>query len=220
MTQTRFQSQAEHPTTPTEVPVRPALAPHVQLVGEMQGTGFKERQWLIRRHDQFIQLTELLYRVAERANGARTLEDIAAELTEATEWLVSSDNVRQLLQTKLIPLGLIAPAASAGVAQGRTADEHRAASPLRVNMRMKVISPRYIEPIARVLQVLHAPPVLIPVLIAIAIAHGWLYLIHGITGSMHAAFYTPGLGLAGLAMTIVAGIFHEFGHASALQYGG
>jgi hypothetical protein len=98
-------------TGAAEVPEYPALAPHVQLVGEMQGTGFKERQWLIRRHSQFIQLTELLYRVAEYANGVRTLEEIATEVTEATDWLVSADHIRQLLQTKLMPLGIIAPAA-------------------------------------------------------------------------------------------------------------
>jgi len=68
--------------------------------------------------------------------------------------------------------------------------------------------------------VLFRSPVLIPALIAIASAHGWLYLMHGITGSIYAAFYTPGLWLAVLAIMIVAGIFHEFGHASALQYGG
>ena len=206
--------------------MRPALAPHVQLLGEMQGTGFKERQWLLRRHDHFIQLTELLYRIAERADGVHTLEEIATEVTEATDWLVSAENVRQLLQTKLIPLGLIAPEVGAVLSQRETGgesrmlSEHRTSSPLRVNMRMKGIKPRHIEPIAKVLQVLHAPPVLIPLLIAIAIAHGWVYLMHGITGSLHAAFYTPGLWLAVLAIMIVAGIFHEFGHASALQYGG
>jgi putative peptide zinc metalloprotease protein len=206
--------------------MRPALAPHVQLLGEMQGTGFKEPQWLLRRHDHFIQLTELLYRIAERADGVHTLEEIATEVTEATDWLVSAENVRQLLQTKLIPLGLIAPEVGAVLSQRETGgesrmlSEHRTSSPLRVNMRMKGIKPRHIEPIAKVLQVLHAPPVLIPLLIAIAIAHGWVYLMHGITGSLHAAFYTPGLWLAVLAIMIVAGIFHEFGHASALQYGG
>src|SRR5215216_4819992 len=88
------------------VPECPALAPSVQLVGEMQDSGFQDRQWLIQRNGQFIQLTELLYRIAEHANGERTLEDIAAGVTEATDWIVTVDNVRLLLQTKLIPMGL------------------------------------------------------------------------------------------------------------------
>src|SRR5215831_6238539 len=116
------QSQSRQ-TTAAEIPERPALAPDVQLLGEMQGTGFKERQWLICRGGQFIQLTELLYRVAEQANGARTLEEIATEVTAATDWLVSADSVRQFLQIKLMPLRLITPAAHAVVSQDETAVE-------------------------------------------------------------------------------------------------
>src|SRR5437773_8907331 len=95
-------------TSGSEVPQRPALAPNVQLVGEMQGMGFKDRQWLIQRGGQFIQLTELLYRLAEQTNGERTLEEIAKGVTESTDWIVDSTDVRQLIQTKLMPSGLIA----------------------------------------------------------------------------------------------------------------
>ena len=76
------------------VPGRPALAAHVDLIGEMQGTGYTDRQWLIRRDGRFIQVTELLYRVAERADGQHTLEEIAEGVTEATDWAVSPDDVR------------------------------------------------------------------------------------------------------------------------------
>ena len=59
---------------------RPALAPDVELVGEFQGTGFAEPQWLVRRGDRFVQLTELLYRIAEQADGRRTVEEIVTVL--------------------------------------------------------------------------------------------------------------------------------------------
>ena len=71
--------------TIVEAPEHPSLAPNVRLVGEMQGTGFKDRQWLVQSGDRFVQVTELLYRVAEQADGDRTLEGIAARLTEATD---------------------------------------------------------------------------------------------------------------------------------------
>src|SRR3712207_1563140 len=96
------------PASIVEVPERPRLAPNVEFVGEMQGTGFQDRQWLVQRDGRFIQVTELLYRVAEQINGERTLAEIAEEVTGATEWMVSADNVRYILQAKLIPLGLIA----------------------------------------------------------------------------------------------------------------
>ena len=216
--QAASRARHEQPTPAAEVPERPALAPDVQLVGKMQETGFKDQQWLIRRGDQFMQVTELLYRVVEQMDGERTLEEIAERVTESTQWLVSADNVRQLIQLKLIPAGLIAPAG--GVTSGEAPSRNRTPSPLALNLRMKIIGPRVIDPITRVLQFLYAPPVLIPVLIAIVIAHGWLYFVHGVVGSVLEVLYTPGLLLVVLAIVLVSGIFHEFGHASALRYGG
>jgi putative peptide zinc metalloprotease protein len=203
-----------------EVPERPALAPEVQIVGEMPETGFEDRQWLVRRGERFIQITELLYRVIEQIDGERTLDEIATGVTESTEWLVSAENVRQLIQIKLIPVGLVAPVEGTGVTGGETAGKDRTHSPLALNMRMKTVGPRVIDPITRVLQFLYAPPVLIPVLTAIAGAHGWLYFVHGVTRSFLEVLYTPGLLLAVLAIVFVSGVFHEFGHASALRYGG
>jgi putative peptide zinc metalloprotease protein len=204
-----------------EMPDRPVLAPNVQLIGELKESGFKDRQWLIQRDGQFIQLTELLYHVAEQANGEHTLEEIAASVTEATEWLVSPDNVRQIVQTKLIPMRLVATVDGSVAPRGGGANnEERQRSPLAVNMHMKMISPRIIGPIARGLQFLHAPPVLIPILIIIAIAHGWLYLVHGVARSIRDALSTPGLLLIILVIMLIASVFHEFGHASALRYGG
>src|SRR3954452_7853933 len=55
-----------------QVPELPVLASGVELIGEMEETGFAERQWLIRRGDRFVQLSGLLYRVAEQADGKST----------------------------------------------------------------------------------------------------------------------------------------------------
>jgi outer membrane lipoprotein-sorting protein len=226
------ETQQGQPTAAAAVPDRPVLAPSVQLVGEMQGTGFKDRQWLMQRDGRFIQVTEFLYRVAEQANGERTLEEIAREVTQSTDWMVDADTVRQLIQTKLVPLGLVAtadgsveasasaPPRVASQSRGGTAGEDRPRSPLAVNMRLKALSPRIVDPIAGVLQVFYAPPVLIPIVIAAAIAHGWLYRVHGVAESIRDTLYTPGGLLLVLAIVIVAAIFHEFGHASALRYGG
>jgi hypothetical protein len=123
---------------PTVVPERPVLAPHVQLIGEMRDTGFTNRQCLIQRDGRFIQVTELLYRVVEQINGQRTIEEIAAGITEATEWSVSTDNVRQLLQTKLIPLGLVVSQKGVVISQ----NGERPRSVLQINMRKKIYSVR------------------------------------------------------------------------------
>ncbi len=218
--QAASQAQPGQPALAVEVPERPALAPTVQIVGEMQGTGFKERQWLVQRNGRFIQITELLFRIAEQANGERTLEEIAAAVTASTDWMVTADNVRHLIRAQLIPLGLIAVADGTSGAPAGMASQEQARSPLAVRMRMKIISPRIIDPIARVLQIFYAPPILILLLIVIALAHGWLYFFHGVAGSIRDVLYAPALLLVLLPIMIVAGIVHEFGHAAALRYGG
>jgi len=198
------------------VPEHPALASEVELLGEMQETGFKERQWLARRGDRYLQLSELLYRVAEQADGKSTHEEMAQGVTRSTDWLVSAENVRRLLRSKLIPLGIVA---STEDPQGVLAGERRR-SPLGVNARARLLGPSAIDRLARVLQILFAPFILVPVVLAVAFAHGWLYLAHGLGGALRDVLYAPGLVLAVLGVFFVSSIFHEFGHASALRYGG
>ncbi|WP_437686657.1 DUF3105 domain-containing protein [Sorangium sp. So ce176] len=199
---------------------RPRLAPSVELIGEMKGTGFKDRQWLVQRDGQFIQLTELLYRIAECADGQRTHEAIAERVTASTPWLVTADNVRELIQTKLVPSGLMAPAAGAVAPRGGVPGNGEPRSSLRLKFRKQVIGPHGIEPIAAALQVLYARPILIPVLVAAAITHGWLYFVHGVAGSFLDLFYRPWALLIVMGVMVVSSVFHEFGHASALRYGG
>jgi putative peptide zinc metalloprotease protein len=200
-----------------EVPEYPVLAPRVELIGEMEETGFEERQWLLRRGDRFVQLSELLYRVAEQADGKSTHEEIAEGVTRSTDWLVSAENVRQLLQSKLLPLGIIATVE--GAHQDVRSGE-RNNSLLRVNGRTRLLGPRVLDPITKVLQILFAPFILVPVLLLVALAHGWLYLVHGVSGAMQDVIYAPGLSFVVLGILLVSGVFHEFGHAAALRYGG
>ncbi|HZT98655.1 MAG TPA: hypothetical protein VFA10_03285 [Ktedonobacteraceae bacterium] len=210
-----YQNGQGRPTGAVQVPEQPALAANVQLVGELQESGFKERQWLIQRGGQFLQLSELLYRVAEHVNGERTLEEIAAAVTETTDWIVSSDHVRHILQTKFIPMGLLAMA-DGSVASGSVG---RVRLPFGFKS-VKVLGPGIIDPITRVLQFLYTPLIFVPVLILLALAHGWLYFVHGVTTPIHDTLYAPGQLLLVGGIMLLASIFHEFGHASALRYGG
>jgi putative peptide zinc metalloprotease protein len=85
---------------------------------------------------------------------------------------------------------------------------------------MRMLSPRVIEPITEVLQILYRPWVMVPMLIAVMAAHEWLYLTRRIDVILLNVLTRPGLLLASLGTMVLAGIFHEFGHASALRYGG
>jgi putative peptide zinc metalloprotease protein len=201
------------------IPARPALAPQVELVGEMKESGFTQQQWLVQRDGRFIQLTELLYRICEQADGEQTLEEIAARVTDSTEWSITPDQVRLLIQTKLVPLGLIG---TIGDEAATSSSADRSASPLRLNLRTAVIRPHIIDPITRVLQVLYAPFLLIPILFAVTIAHGWMYLRNGsaLLVGLRDILFVPEQMLATLGILLLAGVVHEFGHAAALRYGG
>jgi len=207
------------PTGRIECSDRPVLAPGVELVGELPDSAFAERQWLIRRDGGFIQVTELLFRIAEHANGERTLAEIATGVTDATEWLVTAEQVRQLIETKLVPLGLVARADGSVVPKGEPSFGALSA-PLSVHMHAKAIGPAAIEKVARVLQYLFLPPVLVCVILGGFAAHAWLYLFHDFTAVVLDALTTPGAVLILVVLLLSAAVFHEFGHASALRYGG
>ena len=195
------------------------LAPRVQLVGEMPDTAFVDRQWLIMRDGQFIQLTELLYRIVEQMDGERTHDEIAAYVTDATRWHVTGEQVGQLISSKLVPLGLVEDVGTGDSAPARSAPPS-GPSPLEVGLRAKVVGPRVIEPVTRVTQYLFVPPVVVAVLLAAAGAHYWLYRERGFLAAIVDALYTPGVLLLLLGVVLLSAVFHELGHASALRYGG
>ena len=202
-----------------EILETPALAPGVQLVGELPETGFTEKQWLAVRNGKFIQLGELLYRVAQLANGERTLEDIARQMTETTEWTVTAEHVRKILE-KMIPLGIIALEGGSEVVPNPEEPASNIDSSMGITMRRQVIGPHIIQPIARVLSVFYQPALLIPLLVIMGVAHLWLYMEHGLSQSFMDILYRPWGFVIVLGLLMLAGVVHEFGHAAALTYGG
>lgn len=144
---------------------------------------------------------------------------MADGVTEATEWLVTPQNVRNLIDTRLIPLGVIAADATVSVTQPPVRQE-TTRSPFALNMRVRAIRPAAIDPVARVLQYLFTAPVAVAALAVAVAAHVWVYRFHGLTGAFLDALYRPSSLIIVLGVVLLAAVFHEFGHASALRYGG
>jgi putative peptide zinc metalloprotease protein len=200
------------------VPDRPARASGVRLIGEFGGSAFKDRQWLIERDGHFVQVPELLYRIAEYANSERTLVEIASLVTDSTSWTVSAEQIRKIIAAKLIPFAIITPSLNGTTPGFRT--RRPAPSPLQLRLKREVLGPRIIEPVTRILRFLFLPTILIPLLIAAGASQGWLYFHHGLAAGMRDVVYTPG-ALGGVLILLIASmVFHEFGHASGLHYGG
>ena len=187
----------------------------IELIGEFEGSGFKVTPHLARRADgQVVQLTQLLYLVAEATDGQRDVEAIADVVSEQYGRRVTGDNVQFLVDEKLRPLGVLAGA------DGSTPELEQRSPLLALRHRRPVLSEAATNRAARLLTWLHAPVVLVPVLLAIAAFDIWLFGIHGVAGGLRSALYSPGLLLAVLLSVVVATAFHELGHASACRYGG
>lgn len=201
---------------PIRVPEHPRVSANVELVGALPDSGYEEAQWLVRRDDRFVQVTELLYRVAEHADGRRTLDEIAERVTESTPWLVSGDNVRLLLQRTLIPLGIVAGEGAASASSARPDP----GSALGLTVRKSLLPAWAIERATHWLQYLFAPPALVPLLVLIVAAHVWVYATSGLGGGIRSVLENPSLLLAALGIVALSGFAHEFGHAAALRYGG
>lgn len=199
-----------------DVSAIPELAAGVRLHGEMPATGYRHSQWLVERSGGFLQVPELLYRVAESADGQRTVGQIAARVSGEGPWLISPEQVAHVLDAKLRPAGVIA------VDGDFSAVSHapRPRSPLQITARARMVGPRGIDRLARVLQVMYRPPLVVVALTLAALAHVWLYAEHGVRRPIADALLTPGLLVPLAAVVILAAAFHELGHASALRYGG
>jgi putative peptide zinc metalloprotease protein len=198
------------------VPDRPTLAPGVRLAGQMRESAFKNPPWLIEREGVgYVQVTELLYRIAELCDGTRTLAEVAQAVSERTGRSVSEENVRLLLGTQLVLKGLV-PSGDGRVVGGQGGTR----SLLALSLRTKMIEPELLEAPTALLRWLFFPPVLIATVLLALAGLGWLLLAHGSAAGAREALYTPGLLLIALGLTAAAAGFHELGHAAALRYGG
>ncbi len=201
----------------TEMPAdqRPRLAEGVELIGEYEGSGYREAHYLARRPDgQLIQLSHLLYLLADAADGRRSFEEIADVVTRASHRGVSADDVEYLVDKKLGGLGILA-------APYAPDDAVLKIDPLlALKFRARVVPEWVVHRLARAFQPLFWSPVIIVAVVAFAALDYWLFFVHGVAQSLRDTLYDPLLFLLVFAMVVVSAAFHEFGHAAACSYGG
>jgi putative peptide zinc metalloprotease protein len=185
----------------------------VACVGPLHDTAFAQQQWLVRRGERFVQVSELLYRVVELCDGAHDLVDIARRLSASTRWQVTADDVALIVERKLAPLGLV------GDGDSDEPVPNTAVSPT-LNARLRVLGPRTIERVAGILQYAFHPAAVTVAALLVVTSQIWLF-VRGDPGAALQAVASAPLSLPIIAALLVgAGIIHEFGHASALRYGG
>lgn len=184
-------------------------------MGEYAGSGFKDPPAIVRRADgQVIQLTRLLFLVAEQADGTKGYDDISAVVSEAYGKTVSPGNVRTLVEDKLRPLGVLA------AADGSSPELERPDPLLALRFRKGFVSERAVAGLARLFGPLFHTPIVIAVLAGTAAVDVWLFGRHGLGEGLRDALYQPGFILLILGFVVISAAFHEIGHAAACAFSG
>jgi putative peptide zinc metalloprotease protein len=193
----------------------PALADGVQLIGEYEGSGFKEPPSLVRRADgQVIQLPPLLYEVAARVADGKTYDEIGREISSEIKRSLDADQVRFLVEQKLRPLGIIT------LPNGSSPEIAKADPFLGFRFRAAVIPERVSNVLGAIFQPLFFPVAVLAVLGLFVGIDAWLFLVHGVAQSIRQSLYHPGLFLPLFGAVVLSAAFHEIGHAAACRYGG
>ncbi|HET8949091.1 MAG TPA: hypothetical protein VFN44_01230, partial [Solirubrobacteraceae bacterium] len=203
------------PATESANPEILVLADGVELLGEYEDSGFREPPLLARRGDgQMIKLTPLLHAVAGACDGRRDAEQVAAVVSEREGRGVSGENVRQLAEAQLRPLGVLARA------DGTTPELPKRKALLSLRHRRPILRAPAVNVIAAAFSWLHARPVKFALLAMLLAFDAWLFGVHGIAGGIRTVLYEPAWLLALLVSIVVATAFHEIGHASACRFSG
>ena len=193
----------------------PRLAEGIELIGEYEGSGFKEAPYIARRGDgQTIQLTQLLHLVAEQCDGQRDEHEIARLVSAQFGRKVSAGNVEFLVERKLRPLGVLAEA------DGSSPEIAKPDQLLALKFRTALVPERFTNVVTQLFKPLFWPPVVVALVAAFIALDVWLLGVHGIGEGVRAAVYQPWLLLVFFGAVVLATAFHEVGHATACAYGG
>jgi putative peptide zinc metalloprotease protein len=193
----------------------PTRDPGVELLGEYQGSGYREPPSLVRRSDgQILQLPPLLYEVLKAIDGERRSSEIAAVVSDAVQRGLASEDIDFLIEEKLRAQHLVTEA------DGSSTSPPRSDPFLAFRYRIGVVSERVSGALGAIFRPLFFPPVLLILLLGLIVADWWIFFEVGVAQALRQALYHPGLFLPLLAAVILSAAFHEIGHASACRYGG
>jgi putative peptide zinc metalloprotease protein len=197
---------------PTGAPP-PALAAGTELIGEYEGSGYRDPTFLARRGDGLtVRMTPLLYEIARRVDGRRSYRQIVDELNRAHGGDLTTLDVWRLAGEHLQPAGLLAGP------QARVLP--RPAETLGLRWRLGVLPPRLTGFLAGCLTPFFRARMVVAVLVAAALLDAWLLGAHGLARPAADLLTHPGAMATAFGLVIAAGGLHELGHAAACRYGG
>ena len=192
----------------------PRLADGVTLLGEYEGSGYTEPHYLARKgNGAVVQLSELLFLVADACDGRRDTSQIAAQVSERYGRTVSAGNVETLLD-KLRPLGVVtAP-------DGSSPETPELDPLLALRWRTALVGADAVRRLTIPFRPLFLPPIVAAVVVGLVGFDLWLFFVHGLAQGVRQTIAEPVVFLLVAALVVVSAAFHEIGHATACVYSG
>lgn len=211
-------SETLDPSTPgssVSADLVPARAQALELLGRLDGSGYRDAPFLVRRGDgQTFQLTPVLYRVLEAVDGRRSYPEIATEVSRSIGKEAGVEDVRFLAEAKLRPLGVLRQP------DGSEPAVKKSNPLLALRCRLVVSKPEVTRRLTAPFATLFRPPIVLAVGTSFLLSVWWLLFEKGLASGARQALYNPALLLLVFALMVLSAGFHEFGHAAACRYGG
>jgi putative peptide zinc metalloprotease protein len=163
-------------------------------------------------------MSALLYQVTCRIDGTRGPVAIAQQVSADLGRLLNADQVRYLITTKLMPLGVVAgPDVPAGLPEPGLPT----ANPLlALRARGTLLPERASNAVGTLLRPLFRWPVIVAVVASVLAVDYWLFAVHGLGGGIRQVLHDPVDFLVVIGLSLASAAFHECGHAAGCRYGG
>ena len=193
----------------------PGLAPGTELLGAYRDSGRIEAPSIIRRHDgRMMEVSPLLHQLAATLDPEHDLEWVASRLGAALGRPISATSVEYLVDHKLRPLGVLS--------ESPPTAEHRPSTPdlLGLTLHAGIVPAPAVRAFTTLLRPLFFPPVVILALAVLINGDAWLFRSGRIGAGLRQVVSEPALMLLVVALTVVAGAFHELVHATASRCAG
>jgi putative peptide zinc metalloprotease protein len=199
-----------------------SLAPGLELLGLVEGSGLHHDSYLVRRGDgQVLQVSPIVQLVLTEVRPDRTADEVADRVSDSYGRRLSVDGLDHLVSTRLEPLGLLVRGGGTDTVETEPAPPPPRARPLlSLSLRGVILPTRAVGVVADVLRPLFLTPVVVLV-VAAGVAVDVVVYRAGDPGlALQEVLATPALLLGLWAVLTLAGLVHELGHATACRYGG
>lgn len=202
----------------------PTLVAGMELVGEFEGSGYREPPHLVCRPDgQIVRLPALLYQVVRALNGGSrehsggqpVMTRVADELCRETDREFTTEHVAFLIDKKLAPLGITTYSDGSPPPPTPKSDPF-----LSFRFRVAVLPEHVTWFLSGLFAWLFRPLLVVGALAAFVAGEVWLWSTQDTGAALRTVLSSPAGVLLVVLLAIASCVFHEMGHGAACRYGG